>query len=620
MAMKAKAVKQGSSAAAVKKQAATKKKRKVQRVMRTTLRSALLSKLKEQSGRKDLTFDEAPQAALQVEHSVRIEDRAGFPLKLAKGAVHPKDWVTKEGVKIEVDFARAAWMPDDWGQGIKPTSATSRSTNGGGGILTSYVSPDGKTVYYHKSKVEEYVGRSLGPEDGHNGQVRLAKQQAHQQIQLQRALFKNKGASSQSLIGTDPDESLFKLLSPQERKHLAPLSDFHFCVVSARRASKPESIRDLFVVQMQMEAAGVTPTWYVDKESIKDYQKLGLKVVVGGKLTPSRNQALKDANRAGKICVQVSDDISAWEYREGKRAAVRTDDAQNAAHAAARRYIISPAAAARFILAKMRGAAVPQPKLGGVYMLGSCARTFCGDPFARHHFILGDFFVVDKGSKVLFDEEMTLKEDYDFSCAHIKAHGSVMRCQRMTLNVKHYDNSGGAVDNRDKKGEAERRNVEVLNRKWPGCFRANPKRKGEVIMKWKESNEDPDDDEEAGSQAAKLPRSRASAAKQKKTAVSTAKKTTVKKVALKRTVAKVAAKRAAPSDFPLKAVLKRTGKDTNAQYISDRLKKVAGLTVEKALGSHQLDGSGNSKPYSKADLRYDLDRGYLALPVANAGA
>merc|ERR1712226_487585 len=97
---------------------------------------------------------------------------------------------------------------------------------------------------------------------------------------------------------------------------------------------------------------------------------------------------------------------------------------------------------------------------------------------------------------VRFDEEMTLKEDYDFTCAHIKAHGSVMRLQRMTLSVKHYSNTGGAVDERDKKGEKERMNIAILNKKWPRCFRANPKRNNEVIMRWKADAVDCDDDEE----------------------------------------------------------------------------------------------------------------------------
>merc|ERR1711953_141084 len=109
-------------------------------------------------------------------------------------------------------------------------------------------------------------------------------------------------------------------------------------------------------------------------------------------------------------------------------------------------------------------------------MLETCSRSFAGDEFSRKHFILGDFFVADTKSKVLFDENMTLKEDYDFTCSHMKAHGSVMRCQRMTLSVKHYSNAGGAVDERDKKGKKERMNIDILNRKWPRCFRANPKR------------------------------------------------------------------------------------------------------------------------------------------------
>merc|ERR1712048_42651 len=125
--------------------------------------------------------------------------------------------------------------------------------------------------------------------------------------------------------------------------------------------------------------------------------------------------------------------------------------------------------------------------------LGSCSRTFASEPFGRQHFIIGDFFVADN-SKVRFDTNMKLKEDYDYSCAHIDAHGSVMRCQRMTLSVKHYSNTGGAVTNRDNKGIEERRNIAILKKKWPNCFRDNPKRKNEVIMRWRRNAKDAKDD------------------------------------------------------------------------------------------------------------------------------
>jgi len=343
--------------------------------------------------------------------------------------------------------------------------------------------------------------------------------------------------------------------------------------------------------------AGVTPTWYVDADSLQDYKSLGLQAVVGGKLTPSRNKALKDARSKGKVCVQVSDDISAWEYRDGKKATERTDDAVNAAHHKARRYIVSPVAAARFILAKMRSAENPKPKLGGIYMLGSCSRTFGGDAFVRNHFILGDFFVVDKGSRVNFDENMRLKEDYDFSCAHIKAHGSVMRCNRMTINVKHYDNGGGAVTNRDGKGKEEKRNIAILQTKWPGVFRANPKRKNEVIMRWKVgSGDDVDDDGEEAQGNGKQSAPSASSLK---------KRPAMKVASVKKTVQKTKASSINPN-----LVLARTDKEILAPHVAARVKRFAGKRVGDVL-KMTWKLNGEVRQYKIGDLKYDLVQGYL---------
>merc|ERR1711924_299925 len=101
-----------------------------------------------------------------------------------------------------------------------------------------------------------------------------------------------------------------------------------------------------------------------------------------------------------------------------------------------------------------------RPKLGGGYVLGDCLRTWAGPAFSRHHFILGDFFVVDKKSPVRFDESLTLKEDYDFTAAHLRKYGSVLRCNRLTFCAKHYKNAGGAATMRDAKGLEERRNID----------------------------------------------------------------------------------------------------------------------------------------------------------------
>lgn len=489
----------------VKKAKAVHNSQKKKRIQRGTLRAAFVASLKEASGRADIAAEKkfASKGAQKTFKVVPIKERAGYPVKRLKGSVDPEKWTTHAGDKIHVDLARNKWLPDEWGQGIKMTHKNGRSTgfkdHGNRGVLDCFVAPDGKS-FFHKHLAEEYSAKmgwtkKFVDEAGKNGQIQLAKAQATQALRLMREELRE----GQQVEGVDRDSELFKLLSAKERKALPDKAELHFCVISARRASSFPGLGDVFVLQRQLQEAGVAPTWYVDAESVAEYRALGFKVKVGGKLTESRNKALQDAKRLGKACVQLSDDISAWLYMDGPQAKERTDDACNAAHSAARRIVVSPLAAARFILAKMRSGE-QRARLGGVYPLGSCSRTFGGAPFSDRHFILGDFFVVD-GGDVRFDPKMTLKEDYDFTCSHMKAYGSVLRCQRMTLSVKHYSNAGGACSNRDKKGVEEQRNIAILNAKWPGVFRPNPKRKNEVIMRWKtssgaaaEAEEDDEDD------------------------------------------------------------------------------------------------------------------------------
>jgi hypothetical protein len=506
------------------------------------------------------------------------------------------------GKPVIVDFNRHFWLPDDWGQGVKATSPITRKglIPGNGGTYTVIMSPDGKT-FYHRYAAEEYAGYKFTEEGGRNGQIRKAQLQSQQTIQVVRAEIKGTTFTGSERVGVDPDRELFKILSPAERKCIAPKEAFHFCVISARRATTVKGVQDIFTVESQLKEAGITPTWYVDKDSVKDYQKLGLRAKVGGKLTPSRNAALNDASRMRKVCVQCSDDISAWEYRHGKRATERTDDAVNKACKEATRMILSPVAAAQFILAKMRAApGEKKPQLGGVYMLGSCSRTFAGAEFVRQHFILGDFFVVDK-SNVRFDDTMTLKEDYDFSCAHIKAHGSVMRCQRMTLSVKHYTNEGGAVSERDKKGRKEKLNIAILNKKWPGCFRPNPKRQNEVIMKWRGASTSDDDDDDGDSEVVATDGDRAKKA-------STAKK--VKKLVTKK---KTSTSKKPGAGVNFNATVKYTGAECTSPYMSRRCKRIHGKRVRQCLGMEYTDGAGKPRKYSLSDLRYDIDGGRLKL-------
>jgi hypothetical protein len=255
-------------------------------------------------------------------------------------------------------------------------------------------------------------------------------------------------------------------------------------------------------------------------------------------------------------------------------------------------------------------------------MLGSCARAFFGDGFQRQHFILGDFFAVEPDSTVRFDEEMTLKEDYGFTAAHITKYGSVMRCNRMTLNVKHYDNGGGAVTNRDSKGQEEQRNIAILERKFPGFFRKHPRMKNEVVLKVKASaiGDDGDSDADGGgpTDSAVRPKGLASGAAKGSVPKKVKKMCSTKGQKVKKTIPKT--KRCAASDaLPPKSVLVSTGKPSKASYIAERCKKAAGLTVERALATARVrNAQGQTCAYAPKDLRYDIACGYLTLKKARA--
>lgn len=296
--------------------------------------------------------------------------------------------------------------------------------------------------------------------------------------------------------GKEAEERLFACLNDEERASLVGSEHFHFAVISARRTGTPEGVRDLLIVENQFKAAGVTPRWYVDEASLQSYRDLKLDAVVGGKLLPARNLALEDAARLGKVCVQVSDDIARWDFYkgEGKK---KTLAEGNAAAKRADRYKVSPVAAARFMLAMMRASpGDAKPQLGGVYPLRNMGQCFLGSETGRKHFILGDFFVVDK-SPCRFDESMSLKEDYDFTCSHLKEHGSVLRVNRMIIQAKHETNAGGACTIRDAQGVREQQNIAILQRKWPGVFSKHPKRQNQVVLRWESLRTETNPDNEA---------------------------------------------------------------------------------------------------------------------------
>lgn len=70
-----------------------------------------------------------------------------------------------------------------------------------------------------------------------------------------------------------------------------------------------------------------------------------------------------------------------------------------------------------------------------------------------------------------------------------------------------------------------------------------------------------------------------------------------------------------PSNADLSAfILKRGHKISSAPYLNARVDGVVGLTADQALGIEMpTNQHGKTKAYSRNDLKYDLERGFVML-------
>lgn len=437
------------------------------------------------------------QGLIAIDRKHRPELRKDWEKRRKVPLPPPGGWPTPpahwpDGVRVDLGPV-APWLPKGWGQGIKTTCVTA---------LQAFVSPEGK-VYYHKHVVAQVMGKECTGDGVQAWQQKWDDFRARWEDNLVRnnlaqvtAWVTKQIKAGRNFMGeiddfSTMDKKLFQNLSKSERSHVPKSAkELHVAVISARRASDAKSLKTICEVQSKLVAGGASPVWYVDKPSLAAYRKVGLNAKVGGKLVPARNMALQDAKRLRKPCVQVSDDIKGWIYYAGdlnaKSYLASAENALQAGNEAARQsddLHVSPAAAARFLLAKLRAA--KGPRLAGVYPVGNPGMALIREAASVDGFILGDFFVADN-SPCRFDPSMSLKEDYDFTCSHIDTHGSVLRCNRMLIGAVHETNAGGAVSERDEGGHKERENIKILQRKWPGVFHLNGRRGDtQVVMCWR---------------------------------------------------------------------------------------------------------------------------------------
>lgn len=203
--------------------------------------------------------------------------------------------------------------------------------------------------------------------------------------------------------------------------------------------------------------------WVVGDGERADYEEAGARnVIEGGGLCESRNAAIRDAEKNGFYCLQLSDDLS-----KVLRAVSKKQTLEITVYEAASE-MVEHLKNSPFALAGVAPTANPfyfNPE----------------KPIKIKNFIVGDMIAIKPHSGLFFDEGLRLKEDYDYTLQHIEKFGGVVRADYLMPMFAHRSNPGGAVAYRNHEREQEA--ISYLKRKWPGNIVDNPRRKDEILLR-----------------------------------------------------------------------------------------------------------------------------------------
>jgi len=116
----------------------------------------------------------------------------------------------------------------------------------------------------------------------------------------------------------------------------------------------------------------------------------------------------------------------------------------------------------------------------GVYPIKNA--FYMSNRISPNNFIIGQVMGIVI-SEIRIDSELDLKEDYDLTIQHILRDKKVARFNNICINAKQRTNPGGCVTYRTKEKmlAASSRLIEL----YPKYVKLNPKREGEVLLKFK---------------------------------------------------------------------------------------------------------------------------------------
>lgn len=252
--------------------------------------------------------------------------------------------------------------------------------------------------------------------------------------------------------------------------------NLHVAVISSERPNSVERMEKLL--------SGLDPTWYVPEGQQADYIYGGATHVQavlqgpvehGGEdrttISDQRNVALDDAAEADAWCVQINDDLAVNDrFPTGLNLVDPESETESP---------IEAKVAVKYVIAAME-------QVGA--RLGGCAATtnafFASkSPWGQRHFIMGQLMVMAPNEPLRFNRCFGSKEDYDYTCQHLESYGRVCRANWLLGNFRHNEKRGGWANYRSL--EEQRLLSLALVERWPGRVLHNPRRDGEVLIKWK---------------------------------------------------------------------------------------------------------------------------------------
>lgn len=248
-----------------------------------------------------------------------------------------------------------------------------------------------------------------------------------------------------------------------------------YFIISHNRPEAPRIMKDFL--------AGIEPIWILGSNEDEElYRKNGAVDIISGKsLLEARNFALNLAFEVGEECVQCSDDLVM--NRHGEFIALIADESMKRFEnkggirnefIRTRRNTLKEIS--EYLLSELNKT---EYKLAGILPTTNALSVEFKN--RTKAFILGDLFVC-KPCELRFDENMTLKEDYDFTIQHIKAYGGVMRCDNVYAHFRH-ESKGGVANIRNE--EKEQQNITYLKDKWgEDVIADNIRRKNQIRIRY----------------------------------------------------------------------------------------------------------------------------------------